>query len=217
MIKNTHKAMTDYMESYRQAQDVHKQTVKYIKDNYKEGSNLYADAMKTAKETFQTALRPLKDMYRDIVNKDFEEVRKAIKDAVLVPPSADVLAFIPLIREGKMSENECQILLDNRKGNYMDSKLLHDAMGKHFETMESVMSSIDTAEALVNECFDTFTGQDYYNSSYHTMLVANGSIFEELDVLTDDFVNNYGVKETEELDVLTDDFLNDDSVQETEE
>ena len=198
MIKNTHKAMTDYMESYRQAKNVYEQAVKHIKDNYKEGSNLYTTAMKTAQETFQTALRPIKDMSKDIVKKDFEEVRKALKDAVLVPPSADVLAFIPLIREGKMSENECQILLDNRKGNYMDSKLLHDAMGEHFETMESVMSSIDSVEALVNECFNTFSGQDYFNTSYHNAMVMNGLIFEELDALTDDFVNAYGVQSSED-------------------
>ena len=59
MIKNTHTSVTDYAEAYRQAKLVHNQAVTYIKSNYKEGSELYKSAMKTASDTLHDAVLPM--------------------------------------------------------------------------------------------------------------------------------------------------------------
>ena len=194
MIKNTYKAITDYTEAFRQAHNVYNQAVKHIKSNYREGGELFTSAMKTAKDTFTTALKPMQDTCRVTVKNDFDEVRKAIRKVVAVSPSTDVISILPLIREGKLNGTEVQIILEAHKGNYMDSKMIHDAMGEHFTTVESIMGDLDSIEQKVNTYFKTFAGESLDRMSYNNALILNGSIIEELDTLTGDFLNTYGVQ-----------------------
>lgn len=194
MIKNTHKVVTDYAEAYGQAHSVYNQAVKHIRTNYKEGGELYTSAMKTAQDTLTTALKPMQDTFKETVKNDFDEVRKAIRKAVAVSPSADVIGILPLIREGKLNSTEIQIILEAHKGNYMDSKMIHDAMGEHFTTVESVMGDLDSIEQKLNTYFKTYAGETLDRMSYNNALILNGSIIGELDTLTDDFLNTYGVQ-----------------------
>ena len=191
MIKNTLKAVNDYAEAYRQAIQVHKQAIKHIKANYKEGSELYKSAMKTAEKTLNEAIKPIKNTCMRQVQEDFEEVRKAIRKAVTTPPSADVLTLLPMIREGKLTDSELQMILANAHGNYMDQKFLHDAMGKQFTTVEDLMERIDRLEASLNGYFDSFAGEEMDRISYSNALILNGSVIDTVDTLTDDFVSAY--------------------------
>ena len=194
MIKNTHKAVTDYATAYKQANTVYKQAVAEIKANYKEGSPMFKSAMKTAKDILNTALIPMKDTYKGIVKKDLDDVRKAINQAVAVPPSAELLGILPMIREGKLNEAELQVFIDKYKGNYMNSKMLYDAMGKHFTTIEELTERIDRLEAGLNGYFDSFAGEEMDSISYGNALVLNGSIIDSVDSLTDEFVSAYAVQ-----------------------
>ena len=194
MIKNVHKAVTDYAEAYRQADQVYKQAVKHIKDNYKEGTELYNSVMKTAKNTLNEAIKPIKNTCMKQVQADFEEVRKAIRKAVTTPPSADILTLLPMIREGKLTDSELQMILANAHGNYMDQKFLHDAMGKQFTTVEELMERIDRLEASLNGYFDSFAGEEMDRISYSNALILNGSVIDTVDTLTDDFVSAYSVQ-----------------------
>lgn len=197
MIKNTRKAITDYTEAYKQAKDVHKQAVKYIKANYKEGSEVYKSAMKSAKETFEKALTPMKDMCREQVKNDFDEARKAISKAVAVLPSDKVLGILPMIESGKMTETEIQMFMEEFKGNYMDVKLLHDAMGEHFTTVENIMDKLEMLEDASNEYIDTFVGESLAYMSDNNANLSRGSYIEDLDSLTDDFINTYSSQENQ--------------------
>lgn len=197
MIKNTRKAITDYTEAYTQAKDVHVQAVKYIKANYKDGSEVYKSATKSAKETFKKALTPMKDICKEKVQKDFNEVRKAISKAVAVLPSDKVLGILPMIESGKMTETEIQMFLEEFKGNYMDVKLLNEAMGKHFKTVESIMDELEMIENATNEYIDTFAGENLASMSDNNVMLLKGSYIEDLDSLTDDFINMYSSQENE--------------------
>ena len=197
MIKNTHSAVMNYADAYGQARIVYNQAVTHIRTNYREGGELFNSAMKTARDTLETALKPMKESCMMAVKNDFDEVRKAIRKAVAVSPSADVISILPLIREGKLNNTEVQIILEAHKGNYMDSKMIHDAMGETFTTVESVMGDLDSIEQKVNTYFKTFAGESIDKMSYNNALILNGSIIGELDAVTDDFLNTYSVQNSE--------------------
>ena len=191
MIKNTHNAVKDYAEAYRQADQVYKQAVKHIKANYKEGSDLYDSAMKTAKNTLNEAIKPIKDTCMKQVQKDFDGVREAIRKAVATPPSSEMLGLLPMIKEGKLNETEMQMILGNAHRNYMDQKLLYDAMGKPFITVEELMGRIDGVEAGLKGYFESFAGEGMDRISYSNALILNGSMINSVDTLTDEFVSAY--------------------------
>lgn len=195
MIKNTHQAVKDYAEALKQAQTVHKQAVAHIKANYVEGSELYNSAMQTAKTTLTNATTPMKDLCVQKVKKDFEDVRTAVRKAVAVTPSAELLGILPLIRDGKMKEAEIQMFLESFKGNYMDMKLLKDAMNEPFTTVENVVEELNQLEATVTEYFDTYSGESMDRISYRNAMMLNGSQIEAVDSLTDSFLSLYAGKE----------------------
>ena len=206
MIKNVHKAVTDYAEAYRQADQVYKQAVKHIKDNYKEGTILYDSAMKTAKNTLNEAIKPIKNTCVKQVQADFEEVRKAIRKAVTTPPSPETLGLLPMIKEGKLNETEMQMILGNAHRNYMDQKLLYDAMGKQFTTVEGVMEDLDALEDVLTKYFENYyagtsqelnipirniEGRTYTEGGYMARLLQHGDWINRIDTLTDEFVSAY--------------------------
>lgn len=190
MIKNTHKAVMDYAEAIRQATEVYKQAESYIKANYKEDSDLYKSAMKTASETFRNATKPLNETYRAKVTKDFEEVRKAIQKVVTVPPTVGVVNLMPVIQSGQLGETEKQMILEEYKGNYMDSKLLHHAMGLPFTTIENMMEDLSDLEAPLKDYFDGRSNE------YMTALMKKGDWIKRVDDLTDGFLNTYSVQDS---------------------
>ena len=194
MIKKTRKAVADYAEAYKQANQVYKQVIQHIKANYKEGSDLYKQAMKTAENTLNEGVAGIKKDCEKQVDADFEEVRKAIRKAVATAPSTEVLAILPMIREGKLNETELQMFLGEGHRNYMDCKMLYDAMGKPFTTVEELMERVDTLEAGVKEYFRTYTGEGMDRISYRNALVLNGSMIDSIDSLTDEFVSAYSVQ-----------------------
>lgn len=196
MIKNTHKAITDYAEAIRQANEVHKQAVNYIEANYVKDSALYNSAMKTASDTFRDAIQPLKDNFKKTIEQDFEDARKAIQKAVSVPPSDSVLSMIPLIRSGKMTETELKLISGNF--GYMDTKLLYDAMGKErdFTTVESVLEELDSLEEMTKGFFSTYAGEGMDSITYKNALMLNGSMIKSVDDLTDGFVSAYTVQDS---------------------
>lgn len=194
MIKNTRKAIADYAEAHKQAKQVYKQVIQHIKANYITDSDLYNQAMKTAKNTLNEAVTPIKNSCLKQVETDFEEVRKAIRKGVATPPSAEVLAILPMIKEGKLNETELQMFLGEGHRNYMDCKMLHDAMGKPFTTVEDLMERIDELEASVKDYFNSYSGEEMDRISYKNALVLNGSIIDSVDSLTDEFVSAYAVQ-----------------------
>lgn len=197
MIKNTHKAIKDYAEAYKQANTVHSQAVAYIKANYKEGNELYKSAMKTATDTLNDAITPMKDICSSKVKEEFEAVRKAVREVVTAPPTEKVTAILPMIKEGKLNDTELQMLLGGDKLNYMDTKRIYDVLGKQFRTVESIMEDIDRVEASMQEYFTTYKGESMDKISYNNAHMLNGSYIEDLDSLTDDFINTYSSQENE--------------------
>lgn len=195
MIKNTHQAVKDYAEALKQAQTVHRQAVAHIKANYVEGSELYKSAMQTAKTTLTNATTQMKDLCVQKVKKDFEDVRTAVRKAVAVTPSAELLGILPLIKDGKMKEAELQMFLESFKGNYMDMKLLKDAMNEPFTTVENVVEELNRLEASVTEYFDTYAGESMESISYRNAMMLNGSQIDAVDSLTDSFLSLYAGKE----------------------
>lgn len=92
-----------------------------------------------------------------------------------------------------MTDSELQIFLDTHK-NYMDHKLIYDAMGKtaEFSTVEDVMSDLDSVERMVNTCLNTFAGESIKDMSYNNALIFNGSLVDRVDTATDNFLATYG-------------------------
>lgn len=195
MIKNTHNSLMNYAEAYKQANDVYRQAEAHIKANYKEGSELYRSALKTAYETRNNAITPMKDMCKDAVKQDFAKVREAVQKAVTVAPTPELLIILPMVKEGRLNETELQLFVDKCKGNYMDSKLLADAMGEHFTTVENILNDLEALEAPINKFFDSYGNEIDAGEEYMNRLMQNGAWIEKVDSLTDDFVNKYGLQE----------------------
>jgi tetratricopeptide (TPR) repeat protein len=210
MIKNTLKAVNDYAEGYRQALAVYKQAVSYVKANYKDNSDLYKSALKTARNTLETAIIPIKESTKESMKKDFQEARKAIREAISVSPSADIMILSSMIREGKMNDTEIRMVMDQHKGNYMDMKLLADAHGDHFTTVEKIMEDLDDLEDTLTKYFDNYyEGTDeelgipirnnefssYVEGGYMARLLQHGDWINQVESLTDDFVQAYTVQE----------------------
>lgn len=210
MIKNTLKAVNDYAEGCRQALAVYKQAVSYVKANYKDNSDLYKSALKTARNTLETAIIPIKESTKESMKKDFQEARKAIREAISVSPSADVMILSSMIREGKMNETEIRMIMDQHKGNYMDMKLLCDAHGDYFTSVEGITEDLDELEEVLTRYFDNYyAGTDpeldiqirntgfssYAEGGYMARLLQQGDWINRIDSLTDDFVQTYAVQE----------------------
>ena len=194
MIRVIKDSISDYSNALIQADKVFRQAESYIKENYKEGSDLYKSAMKTALEVKKTATRPILDEYNSSMKEIFTGIRDKIKSAVAVAPSADMMSIIPLIKAGKLNETELQIVIDAHKNNYMDSKLIHDAVGKgvEFQTVEKVMDNLDTLQARVEEYFKTYHGEPLGRMSYNNALVMMGSTLEDTNEMVNNFLNTYG-------------------------
>lgn len=197
MIKNTYTLVTDYAEAYRQAKLVHNQAVKNIKNNYKEGSELYKNAMKTATDTLNDAVLPMKDLYSSRVKEEFEAVRQAVRKVVTTPATEKVTAILPMIKEGKINDTELQMLLGDDKLNYMDTKRIYDALGKQFKTVESIMKDIDRVEASMKKYFTTYKGESIDKISYNNAHMLNGSQIEVLDSVTSEFITKYSNEDGE--------------------
>lgn len=193
MISNIHNAIKEYAEAYRQAKKVHEQAVKHIKANYKDGSDLYNSVMQTATDTFTGALKPFKTKCEETCMKDFEGARNAIQKVVAVPVSDSVLNLIPVIKDGKMTESELQMICKDR--GYMETKLLYDAMGKPFTTVENVLEDLNDLEDEVHEFMSTFKGESIETISYRNALMLNGSFIDKVDKETEDFINAYSVQD----------------------
>lgn len=184
MIKNVYKAMIDYKTGKEQARKVYKQATDHIKANYVEGSELYRFGMDTAKDVFRKESEPLEGKYKEVIKADFEAVKKAIKEAVTTPPTAGVMNLLVLIEKGKIKESEKNMLLEQYKSNYMDSKLLHDAFHEPFITVEDMMTEINALETSM---------MDYSNlGEYEVRLLEEGSFIQKIDMMTDEFVKTYG-------------------------
>lgn len=190
-MKNTNRAIKEYSEAVKQAKSVYNQAVKHIEGNYIKGSSIYKDAMKTAKDTFDEAVMDIKKVYVKMVKEDFEETRKSIKNVVINPPSEELLGLLPMIKNGMMTETEIQMFSDKFKGNYMDEKLLADAKGEQFKTVEWMMDDLNTLESKVNDFFDNYKGDDLAKISIHTATMMKGSPVELMNKTVDEFLTRY--------------------------
>lgn len=192
MIKNTHKVISDYAEACRQGREVYNQAVNHIKKNYLTESELFKSAMNQAQETLRTAIQPMKDECRKTITAEFEAVRKAVAKAVTAVPSNDLVGILPLIREGKLKDTELKLILDAHKGNYLESRMLYDAMGERFTSVEDIVTALDSAERKAQQFLDTYNGESLERMSYNNALILNGSLIGELDSVTDEFLTTYG-------------------------
>lgn len=194
MIKDIHNSVTAYADTMKKAQDVHRQAVDYIKANYKDGGEMFKSAMKTATDTFDSAITPMRDSHIQKVTDEMNQARTAVKKVVAVAPSADVLTMLPLVQSGAINEAELQILLDVHKGNYMDSKLLYNAMGKglEFRTVEAVLEKLDMLEDGLKEYFKTFNGESMDRMSWNNACVLNGFLTTDISAMVNDFLTVYG-------------------------
>ena len=99
------------------------------------------------------------------------------------PPTAGVMNLLGLIEKGKIKDSEKNMLLEQYKSNYMDSKLLHDAFHEPFVTVEDMMTEINALETSM---------MDYANlGEYETRLLEEGSFIQKIDMMTDEFVKTY--------------------------
>lgn len=186
MIKNTHNAVMELDMVKGQANEVYTKTVSHIKANYKEGSELYNTAMKTAQDALKTSVDNVRIKNREMYMKDFEDVRKAIRRAVSVAPSSEVVGMLPLISEGRFSKTELDGIIERYKGNYLDQKMIHKAMKIPFQSVEDIMDELESLEKPLNDYFNSGCG------SYMDALMKNGEWIQRVDTLTDDFLNTYG-------------------------
>lgn len=190
-MKNTNRAIKEYSEAVKQAKSVYNQAVKHIEGNYIKGSSIYKDAMKTAKDTFENTVREMKSVFVKQVEKDFEETRTSIKNVVVTAPSEELLGLLPMIKNGMMTETEIQMFSDKFVGNYMDEKLLADAKGEQFKTIEWMMDDLNNLESKVNDFFDNYKGDDLAKISIHTATMMNGSPVELMNKTVDEFLTRY--------------------------
>lgn len=186
MIKNVMQAVTGYAQAKEQAKSTYDQAVDYIKQNYIEGSAMYNEVMKTIRSTYDQAVKPLEDNYYNAVNTDFAGVKKSIREIVTKPPTNEVLNLVNVIKSGTVNDEEKQMILEHYKSNYMDSKILHNAFGEHFVTVEDLMQSIEDLEEEVVKY------PHYYKEGHFTARVLeNDSWIQKVDKLTDEFIEAY--------------------------
>lgn len=195
-MKNTNRAIKEYSEAVKQAKSVYNQAVKRIEGNYIKGSSVYKDAMKTAKETFDEAVMDIKKVYVKMVKEDFEETRTAIKNIVVTAPSKELLEVLPIIKEGNLTETELQMFTEKFVGSYMDEKLLADATGEQFKTIENMVYDLNTFESEVNDFFDNYTGRTIETGlGYKNATMMNGSPVELMNKTVDEFLTRYAGQE----------------------
>lgn len=195
-MKNTNRAIKEYSEAVKQAKSVYNQAVKHIEGNYIKGSSVYKDAMKTAKETFDEAVMDIKKVYVKMVKEDFEETRTAIKNIVVTAPSKELLEVLPIIKEGNLTETELQMFTEKFVGSYMDEKLLADATGEQFKTIENMVYDLNTFESEVNDFFDNYTGRTIETGlGYKNATMLNGSPVELMNKTVDEFLTRYAGQE----------------------
>ena len=195
-MKNTNRAIKEYSEAVKQAKSVYNQAVKHIEGNYIKGSSIYKDAMKTAKETFDEAVMDIKKVYVKMVKEDFEETRTAIKNIVVTAPSKELLEVLPIIKEGNLTETELQMFTEKFVGSYMDEKLLADATGEQFKTIENMVYDLNTFESEVNDFFDNYTGRTIETGlGYKNATMMNGSPVELMNKTVDEFLTRYAGQE----------------------
>lgn len=187
MIKNTLKAVNEYAEARKQALEVFKQAESYITSNYIEGSAAFETAMRTARTAMNSAVDVVLTENKQTVMKDFEEARKAIQEVVATAPSQDAMNMISVINSGKLNQSEIQMILNQFKGNYIDSKMLHDAAGIYFENVEDLLAELDLIEKNIKDYFDG------NGTGYKAELIKHGDWINHVDERTDDFINTYGV------------------------
>lgn len=191
-MKNTNRAIKEYSEAVKQAKSVYNQAVKHIEGNYIKGSSIYKDAMKTAKDTFDEAVMDIKKVYVKMVKEDFEETRTAIKNIVVTAPSKELLEVLPIIKEGNLTETEFQMFTEKFVGSYMDEKLLADATGEQFKTIENMVYDLNTLESEVNDFFDNYTGRTIETGlGYKNATMMNGSPVELMNKTVDEFLTRY--------------------------
>ena len=195
-MKNTNRAIKEYSEAVKQAKSVYNQAVKRIEGNYIKGSSIYKDAMKTAKDTFDEAVMDIKKVYVKMVKEDFEETRTAIKNIVVTAPSKELLEVLPIIKEGNLTETELQMFTEKFVGSYMDEKLLADATGEQFKTIENMVYDLNTFESEVNDFFDNYTGRTIETGlGYKNATMLNGSPVELMNKTVDEFLTRYAGQE----------------------
>ena len=195
-MKNTNRAIKEYSEAVKQAKSVYNQAVKHIEGNYIKGSSIYKDAMKTAKDTFDEAVMDIKKVYVKMVKEDFKETRTAIKNIVVTAPSKELLEVLPIIKEGNLTETELQMFTEKFVGSYMDEKLLADATGEQFKTIENMVYDLNTFESEVNDFFDNYTGRTIETGlGYKNATMLNGSPVELMNKTVDEFLTRYAGQE----------------------
>lgn len=195
-MKNTNRAIKEYSEAVKQAKSVYNQAVKHIEGNYIKGSSIYKDAMKTAKDTFDEAVMDIKKVYVKMVKEDFKETRTAIKNIVVTAPSKELLEVLPIIKEGNLTETELQMFTEKFVGSYMDEKLLADATGEQFKTIENMVYDLNTLESEVNDFFDNYTGRTIETGlGYKNATMMNGSPVELMNKTVDEFLTRYAGQE----------------------
>lgn len=92
----------------------------------------------------------------------------------------------------------------------MDMKLLCDAHGDHFTSVEGITEDLDELEEVLTRYFDNYyAGTDpelniqirntgfssYAEGGYMARLIQQGDWINRIDSLTDDFVQTYAVQE----------------------
>ncbi len=202
-MKNTNRAIKEYSEAVKQAKSVYNQAVKRIEGNYIKGSSVYKDAMKTAKETFDEAVMDIKKVYVKMVKEDFEETRTAIKNIVVTAPSKELLEVLPIIKEGNLTETELQMFTEKFVGSYMDEKLLADATGEQFKTIENMVYDLNTKEGNLTETELQMFTEKFVGSYMDEKLLADatGEQFKTIENMVydlntlesevNDFFDNY--------------------------
>lgn len=197
MFRDMLNEIMNYSNSYEQAHDVYNQAVAHIKKNYVKGSELYEGAMKTAKDTMNKALVPMKDMYRESIRTQFSDVKAKIQKAVAVAPSKEVVDILPLIRAGKMNDSELRMIMNTYGNNYMNSKMIADALGKtnEFRTVRDVMDKVDDLEARLERYIDTYAGSNKAEAPYNIILMQYSDLYDEADDVVNSFLTAYGTQE----------------------
>lgn len=190
-LKNTMNSIEVYAESYKKAKSVYDQAADYINGKYKENSEWYVNQMEQAKTTLYDTITPLRDLCTDNVKKEFNKVREELAKIVTTQPTQNLQTIIKMIKDEKLTKVETDMIIDKYKHNYMDDKLIHDAIDIPFTTVEKVIEDLDQLEKDINHFFLTYKGEELTVISYSNALILNGAYVKNVGTTADDFINKY--------------------------
>lgn len=183
-MKKVFESVQNYKNARLEAIEKYNTAMKWVDQNYIKNSERYNERVNTLKAERDAAITAFKKVGLETAQQEFEKIKEQVQKVVSITPTEDIERI--LSRVGKMTELEKNLVLEQHKGSYMDSKILHEAMGKPFTTIDDVMENLVYVEAEVNNYF-----RNYVADSYRCKDIEHGALFDTVDEMVSSFVGKY--------------------------